>query len=111
MSLATTVFFQAASGRSPVREFIESLGKDDSIAIASTIATFALEFPTVITVKIKHLQGKLWEMKVGGFRVLYGVVPDTLLIAHVFAKKTQKTPKQDLELGAKRLKTMMEERQ
>ncbi len=47
-----------------------------------------------------------WEMKIGKFRVLYGVVPNTLLITHVFRKKSQKTPVQDLELGAKRLEEM-----
>ncbi len=47
-------------------------------------------------------------MKVGNFRVLYGVAVGTLFVCHVFRKKTQKTPAQDLALGARRLKEMTE---
>ena len=58
---------------------------------------------------IKPLQGKLWEMKVRRFRVLYGIAADTLIVVHVFAKETNKTPKTELELGVKRVHQTLEE--
>jgi phage-related protein len=44
----------------------------------------------------------------GIYRAFYVVkVAEAVLIFHAFAKKTQKTPAQDIELGKKRLKEML----
>jgi phage-related protein len=44
----------------------------------------------------------------GIFRAFYVVkVADAVLIFHAFAKKTQKTPDREIELGKKRLKEML----
>lgn len=41
----------------------------------------------------------------GAFRVLYlASLPDRVLVLHAFAKKTQATPKKDIELAARRLR-------
>ena len=111
MALANTDFFLAASGRNPIMDFIDGLAEPDAAAIFAAIEAFAMEFRHVVAVVTKPLLGKLWEMRVGRFRVLYGVAPDTLLIVHIFAKKTRKTPARELDLAEKRLKAMMEERQ
>jgi len=37
-------------------------------------------------------------------RVIFAVVDQQMVLLHGFVKKTQKTPKPDLELAAKRLK-------
>jgi phage-related protein len=43
----------------------------------------------------------------GIYRAFYVVnVPEAVLILHAFAKKTQKTPDREIELGKKRLKEM-----
>jgi len=47
----------------------------------------------------------------GEFRVVYvAKFADAVYVLHAFQKKTRKTPKQDLDLAAKRLKTVLEER-
>jgi phage-related protein len=44
----------------------------------------------------------------GSYRAFYVVkVADAVLIFHAFAKKSQKTPDRELELGRKRLKEML----
>ena len=44
----------------------------------------------------------------GVYRAFYVVkVVDAVLIFHAFAKKTQKTPNREIELGKKRLKEML----
>lgn len=58
---------------------------------------------------VKHLQGKLWEMRVKGkdgiARAIYmAAVDQRLVILHAFIKKTQKTPKNALETATKRAK-------
>jgi phage-related protein len=58
---------------------------------------------------IKHLEDKLWELRIRGrdgiSRALY-VTADKqrVVIVRVFVKKTQKTPKHELELARQRLK-------
>jgi phage-related protein len=41
----------------------------------------------------------------GAFRVIYlATLPDRVLVLHAFQKKTQATPKKDIELAARRLR-------
>lgn len=56
---------------------------------------------------VKHLQGKLWEMRMIGrdgiARAIYVTVSgQRVVIVRVFRKKTQKTPKSEIELALKR---------
>jgi len=49
-----------------------------------------------------HVQGKLWELRIDGrpnsYRVLYVGVPERKLIPlHIFAKKADKAPPQEIE--------------
>jgi phage-related protein len=57
---------------------------------------------------IRHLDGKLWEMRMQGrdgiARAVYAAVQGRrLLVLHVFVKKTQTTPRSALETARKRL--------
>lgn len=41
----------------------------------------------------------------GAFRIIYlAALPDRVLVLHAFQKKTQTTPKKDIELAARRLR-------
>ncbi|MEI9983022.1 MAG: type II toxin-antitoxin system RelE/ParE family toxin [Aliidongia sp.] len=56
---------------------------------------------------IKHLRDKLWEMRFGGrdgiARAIYvTAVGRRIVVVHVFAKKTQKTPAAALKLAERR---------
>jgi len=43
----------------------------------------------------------------GEFRVIYtATIGDSIYVLHAFNKKSQKTPKRDIELARKRLKTV-----
>ncbi len=58
---------------------------------------------------VKHLEDKLWELRIRGkdgiSRAIYvTAVQQRVVIVLVFIKKTQKTPKQELELARKRAK-------
>lgn len=57
---------------------------------------------------IRPLEGKLWEMRMQGkngiARAVYAAVHGrTLLVLHVFVKKTQATPRAAIETARKRL--------
>ena len=58
---------------------------------------------------VKHLEGPLWEIRMKGrdgiSRALYVVAaPKRVVVVRVFAKKTRKTPRREIELALKRAK-------
>lgn len=58
---------------------------------------------------VKHLEGKLWELRVkspdGVARGLYVTASGRrLVVLHVFAKKTQRTPARALAIARERMK-------
>ena len=58
---------------------------------------------------IKHLEGQLWEMRLRGkdgiARAIYvTAVGRRVVVLRVFTKKTQKTPRREIELARQRAK-------
>jgi len=75
--------------------------------IVKLIETFGLSrVPVKYT---KHLQGALWEFRLKGkdsiVRALYVTALDRrIVIVRVFTKKTQKTPRREIEIALERAK-------
>jgi phage-related protein len=58
---------------------------------------------------VKHLEGKLWELRLTGrdgiARALYvAAMGRRVIVVRAFAKKTQKTPRAEIELALRRAK-------
>jgi phage-related protein len=58
---------------------------------------------------VKHLEGPLWEMRMKGksgiARACYvTAIGKRVVVVHVFVKKTQKTPRREIELALKKVK-------
>jgi phage-related protein len=58
---------------------------------------------------VKHLDGPLWEMRMKGksgiARALYVTAGGTrIVVVHVFTKKTQKTPRREINYALKKAK-------
>jgi phage-related protein len=58
---------------------------------------------------VKHLEGPIWEMRMKGrdriARAAYVTASGRrVVVVHVFAKKTQKTPRREIEMALKRAK-------
>jgi phage-related protein len=58
---------------------------------------------------VKHLEGKLWEMRMKGrdgiARAIYVTATgERVVVLHAFVKKTQKTPQRALEIARERAK-------
>ena len=46
----------------------------------------------------------------GAYRIVYlATLPDRVVVLHAFQKKTQRTPKADIDLAARRLRALIEE--
>lgn len=61
---------------------------------------------------VKHLQGKLWEMRLTGrdgiSRALYVAASgQRVVVVRVFIKKTQKTPPREIQLALERAKDVI----
>ena len=58
---------------------------------------------------VKHLEGKLWEMRMTGrggiARAIYVAAQGRrLIVIRVFIKKTQKTPRREIEIALQRMR-------
>ena len=56
---------------------------------------------------VKHLEGSLWEMRMKGrsgiARAAYvTAIGKRIVVVHAFVKKTQKTPRREIEIALKR---------
>ena len=97
-----------ARGRVPVEDFLDQLPLADRARIVQTVGLLE-EFGLQIgTPYVKHLQDKLWELRVpvgrNAYRVIYmAYTGRRFILLHAFLKKTQKTPKKELEIAERRL--------
>jgi phage-related protein len=101
-------FYQTATGREPVREWLKELDVEDRKVIGTDIATVEYGWPVGMPTCRPLGQG-LWEVRstLRGnriARVIFGIVRNQMVLVHGFIKKTQKTPAEDLAFSRKRLK-------
>ena len=52
---------------------------------------------------LKKLEKDIWELRPGSVRILFTIKGKTVIFAHAFYKKKQKTPLKDLKLVRKRI--------
>lgn len=92
-----------------MREWLKSLSKTDRQSIGEDIATVEYGFPIGMPV-CRQMGDGLYEVRTNLSdriaRVLFTVSGDRMFLLHGFIKKTQKTPKSELELALKRKKIL-----
>ncbi|MBM4465769.1 MAG: type II toxin-antitoxin system RelE/ParE family toxin [Chloroflexi bacterium] len=62
---------------------------------------------------VKHLEGKLWELRIRAGRKAYRVIyfaftGQRFILLHAFLKKTQKTPRKQIAIAQRRLADFLE---
>ncbi|WP_347989407.1 type II toxin-antitoxin system RelE/ParE family toxin [Methylomonas sp. AM2-LC] len=59
---------------------------------------------------VDHIDGDIWEVRIKLdnriARVLFSIEHHTMILLHGFIKKTQKTPKPEIDLAKQRLKVL-----
>lgn len=100
-------FYETQDGESQIWEFLEDLrikaatSKDARIQHkqASLYIELLQQNGTHLNENItKHLEDGIWELRPGNNRVFYFFSQDnTFVLLHQFRKKTQKTPKREIE--------------
>ena len=93
---------------STVRREIRSLPDDmidEFVRISRLIQEYGIEF--VSMPHVRHIRGRLWEMRLRGrrgvARALYVTVHERrIVVLRAFTKKSQRTPKREIELALRR---------
>jgi phage-related protein len=81
--------------------------KAKTVHITQMITEFGL--PNIGMPYIKHLQGKIWEMRALQGRSLYiTVTGQKILILRCFVKKSNKTPQKELKIAQKRAREVQD---
>lgn len=99
-------FYRSDTGREPVREWLKSLDVDDRRIIGEDIKDVEFAWPIGMPL-VRPLGRGIWEVRSSLphgriARVLFCAEHDCMVLLHGFIKKTQKTPKSDLDLALKR---------
>jgi phage-related protein len=106
------VFYRNKSGKEPVREWLKADVNDkDRRIIGGAIATVEYGWPVGMPV-CRPLSGGLYEVRCSLTgkriaRVLFCIEDGRMILLHGFIKKTQKTPKEALDLAKKRMKEIL----
>ena len=102
-------FFRTETGVEPAREWLKSLSKDEKKLIGEDIKTVQYSWPMGMPL-VKKLCKGIWEIRSNLenkiSRVLFTLLGNQIFLLHGFIKKTEKTPKDDLELAIKRMKQL-----
>lgn len=101
-------FFRSSAGNEPVRDWLMSLSKADRKTIGVDISTVEYGWP--IGMPTCRAMGKgLWEVRSDlahkrSARVLFCIAEEQMILLHGFVKKTQRTPKAELDIARERMR-------
>lgn len=105
-------FFRTKSGHEPVRDFLLALSPEDRKIIGTDIKEVQFGWPLGMPL-VRKIESGLWEVRshLEGriVRVLFTVIKRQMVLLHGFIKKTQKTPKPDLDTAKARKAMLMGE--
>jgi phage-related protein len=101
----TVKFFRTSNGKEPVRDWLKKQSIDDKKAIGEDIKAVEFLWPIGYP-RVEKLDHDLWEVRTKLSnkicRVFFTVYKNYMILVHSIIKKTQKTPKEDLDLAKKR---------
>jgi phage-related protein len=105
-------FYLTAARRSPVRDWLLELPRNDRRIIGKDIQKVEFGWPIGMPY-CRALGHGLWEVRsdlTGGriARVIFSIIRGEMILLHGIEKKTQKTPTHDIELALKRKREISE---
>lgn len=98
-------FHKTPTGNEPVRDWLKALDRPTKLVIGGDIKTVEFGWPLGMPL-VRKMDKNLWEIRsdipAGIARVLFTVAGSKLVLLHGFIKKSDKTPKSDLDLAKSR---------
>lgn len=103
----TVVFYRTETGREPVRQWLKDLSPVDRKRVSADIRTVEFGWPVGMPV-CRPMGNGVWEIRsrisaARITRILFFIEDDVMYLLHGFVKKTQATPKDDLDLAIRRM--------
>ena len=116
--LFRVLFYKKANGESPVLDYVRKLeaskGKDSRIRserIAAHLRTLSEQGTAGGMPYMRHLDGDIWELRPTSDRILFAYAfENAFVLLHYFVKKTQKTPRQEIERARRELQDFLNRR-
>jgi len=101
-------FYRSNTGREPVREWLKGLAPEERKLIGEDIKDVEFSWPIGMPL-VRPLGHQLWEVRSSLpsdriARVIFCVTRGHMVLLNGFVKKTQKTPKGEIDLAIKRRK-------
>ncbi len=106
-------FYKDTQGRQPVKEYLDELqGKSQSSKDSRIKLKKIYEYIEILAHNgtragekyTKHIDGEIWELRPLNDRIFFFYwKDDTFILLHSFQKKTQKTPKREIEQAKRNL--------
>ncbi len=104
--LLSVTFFKTQSGNEPVRDWLRGLETDYKKVIGEDIKLIQFRWPLGMPL-VRKMEADLWEARSnlpqGNIsRVFFTVSGSQMILLHGFIKKSQKTPKKEIEQARRR---------
>ena len=101
-------FFKTNGGTEPVRDWLRELPAIDRKTIGGDIKTVQFGWPLGMPL-VRKMDKDLWEVRIHLeariARVLFTIAAGKIVLLHGFIKKSQATPKTDLDLAKDRMRS------
>lgn len=103
MGIAVT-YFETARGDKPVMDYIEAMPPKERAKVKALI-DFLSEKIVLNEPHAKKMSGYsgLFELRSGPHRIFYCYHEGMIVLLHAFRKKTNKTPKREIEIAYQRM--------
>lgn len=113
------IFYVDRQGKSSILDYLAALeasnSKDSRIKrtkIREYVKALEANGTYLPETYVKHLDGEIWELRLISDRILFaGWVDGAFVLLHSFVKKTQKTPKREIEQAKRELADFKEREQ
>ena len=108
----TTEFYLEADGSIPVEAFLESLDLKTRARFRWSMEQLRLRNVQAREPLVRHLEGDLWELREESSTNIYRVIyvfftGRRIVFLHGFQKKTQRTPRRELETARRRYQAFL----
>jgi len=110
--LWTIVFYTEDDDSSPVQEFLMSLDIKTQARFVWSIEQLRVRNVMAREPLVRHLEGNLWELREESSTNIYRLIyfffsGQRIVFLHGFQKKTQKTPRHEIEIALRCLDNFM----
>lgn len=97
-------YYTSAGGARPVESYVLALPVSESRRVLGALLDVEAGGFEGSAVAARHIEGKLWELKIGRHRIFYVVISGpTLVLLHAYRKQGRRAPVRELDVARRRL--------